>query len=163
MSRHYSDDQIQIFKNLPKRITNPKAHWSLKPSQNPLHRQRIFKAKGTMEDGLEHRFIIYLRESLRDNLSYSCGIAYHQIGAPNLTLARYNGPSHRHGNISYKTHIHRATEAAISAGMRPEHGAEETTRYTSLEGAFACLIDDFCISGVYAKPEQMNLFNGTQS
>ena len=81
-------------------------------------------------------------------------------GGPRLTLARYNGPSHQHGEIRYKPHIHRATETAILAGRKPEHAAEETTRYETLEGALACLIEDFRLSGIRANPDHPSLFNG---
>ena len=108
----------------------------------------------------ELRFLIYQRQSLQDGLSYSCGIVYLPPGGPRLTLARYNGPSHQHGEIRYKPHIHHATETAILAGRKPEHAAEETTRYESLEGALACLIEDFRLSGIRANPDHPSLFNG---
>ena len=60
-------------------------------------------------------------------------------------------------------HIHRATEAAILAGRKPERAAEETTRYETLEGALACLIEDFRLSGIRANPDHPSLFNGHQS
>ena len=57
----------------------------------------------------------------------------------------------------------RATEAAITDGKKPEHAAEETTRYQTLEGALACLIEDFSLSGIRANPDQPSLFHGHQS
>ena len=132
-------------------------------SAHSEHKQRIFKATGTTEDDRQLRFLIYQRQSLRDDPSYSCGILYLPPSGPNLTLARYNGPNHQHGDIRYKPHIHRATEAAIIAGIRPKHEAEETTRYETLEGAMACLIEDFRLSGIRATPDQPSLFNVYQS
>ena len=41
--------------------------------------------------------------------------------------------------------------------------AEETTRYETLEGALACLIEDFRLSGIRANPDHPSLFNGNQS
>ena len=41
--------------------------------------------------------------------------------------------------------------------------AEETTRYETLEGALACLIEDFRLSGIRANPDHPSLFNGHQS
>ena len=90
----------------PRKVTNPGAHWSKKPSMYPVHRQRILQATATTEDNRELRFLIYQRQSLQDGLSYSCGIVYLPPGGPRLTLARYNGPSHQHGEIRYKPHIH---------------------------------------------------------
>ena len=163
MTGTYTDDALRNLAQLPKRVTNPGARWSEKPTRHPVHRQRIFQAKGTTADGREHRFLVYQRQSLRDEPSYSCGIVYLPPGRPKLTLVRYNGPSHLHGGIRYKPHIHRATEAAILAGRRPEHEAEETTRYRTLEGALACLIEDHRLSGIRAKSDHPSLFNGHQS
>lgn len=160
MIRNYTDEELRRLRELPKRVTNPRARWSEKPKIHPVHRQRIFRANGTAKGGREHRFLVYQRQSLRDKSSYSRGIAYLQPGVPRLTLARYNGPSHQHGDIRYKPHIHRATEAAIAAGRKPEHAAEETVHYTTLEGALACLIQDFSLSGVRAEADQRSLFNG---
>ncbi|WP_419949136.1 hypothetical protein [Candidatus Palauibacter sp.] len=163
MTRSYSDDELRDLRQLPKRVTNPGARWSDKPSAHPVHKQRIFQATGTAEDRRQLRFLIYQRQSLRDEPSYSCGIVYLPPGGPRLTLARYNGPNHQHRDIRYKPHIHRATEAAILAGRKPEDEAEETTRYETLEGALACLIEDFRLSGIRAEPDHPSLFNGHQS
>ena len=65
-----------------------------------------------------------------------------------LTLARYNGPSHEHGDIVYEPHIHRTTASSIASGKKPEHEAAETNRYETLDGALACLIDDFSVVGI---------------
>lgn len=163
MVRHYTDDELRQLRELRKKVTNPGARWSEKPSRSPVHKQRTFQARGTTTDGREYRFLVYQRENLRDRLSYSCGIVYLPPGGPRLTLARYNGPSHQHGDIRYKPHIHQTTEAAISAGRKPEHAAEGTLRYNTLEGALACLIEDFSLSGVRARRDHPSLFNGYQS
>ena len=70
---------------------------------------------------------------------------------------------HRHEDIRYKPHIHRATEAAILAGKRPEHAAAATNRFSTLEGALACLIEDHKLSGIHARPDHPSLFHGHQS
>jgi len=75
-----------------------------------------------------------------------------------LTLARYNGSSHRHGEIEYACHIHRATEEAIREGRKPESHAEQTTRYHRLSGALDCLVNDFHIEGLETQPDQPELF-----
>lgn len=94
------------------------------------------------------RFAIYLRQSQHDESDFSCGIAYLPHGGSRLTLARYNGPSHTHGAISYRPHIHRATATAIATGRKPESEAEETDLHTTLDGAFTCLILDYRITGI---------------
>ena len=117
---------------MSKRVTNPGARWLEKPKVRPAHRQRSFQLIGTSDR--EDRFLIYQRQNLMDRHDFSCGIAYLPRGAPQLTLARYNGPSHEHGDISYRPHIHKASERAIAAGKKAESGAAETSRFESLEG-----------------------------
>ena len=139
---------------MPKRVTNPGARWSRKPG----HRQRNFQVTG-LEDETS-RFQIYLRQSEADVNDFSCGIAYLPIGGSRLTLARYNGPSHIHRDIRYRTHIHRATAMAIAAGRKPESEAGETDRYTTLDGAFRCLVEDFQIQGITPpEPDRQRMFH----
>jgi len=106
----------------------------------------------------ETRFSIYQRENLNDAGDFSCGIAYLPPGGPPLTLARYNGPSHEHGAISYHAHIHRATERAMATGRKPESVAEATDRFETLDGAMACLVEDFNLTGIRAQPDRPRLF-----
>ncbi len=134
---------------MPKRVVNPGARWLEKPKASPVHRQRNLEAR-SQPDASRH-FSIYQRQNINDQNDFSCGIAYLAPGSRPLTLARYNGPSHRHGDINYRTHIHRASHQAIAAGRKPESEAEETDRYTTLEGALACMIDDFNLSGINAQ------------
>ena len=131
---------------MPKRVKNPNARWTDKPG----HKQRNYEARGTTDNRVQ--FALYQRQSLHDDMDFSCGIAYIPRNGSRLTLARYNGPSHRHGDISYHAHIHRATAEAIAAGRKPESHADETDRCTTLNGAFRCLIDDFRVVGVSAPP-----------
>ena len=163
MNRTYTDEELNDLGQLPKRVTNPGARWSEKPAVHPVHRQRTFRAMGTTTDGEQLRFLIYQRQSLHDRLNYSCGITYLAPDGVRLTLARYNGSNHQHGDIRFQPHIHRATEAAITDGRKPEDEAVETTRYQTLEGALACLIQDFSLSGIRAEPDHPSLFNGHQS
>lgn len=151
----YDDQEISQLQALPKRVTNPNARWSEKPKVRPSHRQRNYKVTG--QDS-EPRFSIYLRQNLNDPNDYSCGILYIPRSSPSLTLARYNGSSHPHGTISYRPHIHRATEKAILAGRKPESEAEETNRYRTLCGALACLVEDFNVSGLQTQHDQPRMF-----
>ena len=150
MNRLYTDEELIALRQMPKQVATPRARWVEKPG----HRQRNFAVVG---DG-EARFSVYQRQNLRDEHDFSCGIAFLPLGGQRLTLARYNGPSHRHGDIAYRPHIHRATERAIVAGRKPESEAAETDRFRTLEGALACLIDDFGLSGVSAMPDEGRLF-----
>ena len=153
--RPYTKVELEGFRALPKRVINPGARWSDKPKVRPVHRQRNFQAVGQQDKVV--RFLIYQRRNLADENDFSCGIIYLLHGDPSLTLARYNGPGHVHGAIAYRPHIHRATEEAITAGWKPEREAEETDRYETLEGALACLIEDFSLNGITAQHDQPRL------
>ena len=153
--RHYGDEELDELQALPKRVTNPGARWSDKPKLRPGHSQRIFQAVG--EDDDESRFSIYQRQNLADASDFSCGITYLPRGSSPLTLARYNGPGHEHGEVGYHPHVHRATEKAIAVGRKPESEAEATNRFETLEGALACLIEDFNLRGVNATPDMPRL------
>ncbi len=133
--RAYTDKELTGLAAMPKQVTNPGARWSDKPKSRPAHSQRTFQAVGQQDQ--EVCFSVYQRQNLADASDFSCGISYHPPGAPSLILARYKGPSHEHGDITYRPHIHRASETAIAAGRKPESGAQETNRFVTLEGALA--------------------------
>lgn len=104
---------------MPKRIINRRARWKRKPAASPVYGQRTFSAQGTEDQELE--FEIYQREHLRDRTHFSAGILVRLPDGTRLTLARYNGSSHEHGEISWRQHIHRATERAIREGRKAEY------------------------------------------
>ena len=154
----HTEEQLTELRAMPKRVTNPRAKWTQKPGGAPIYRQRSFKACGEADE--KSRFEIYQREHLEDKTDFSAGIAAILRDGSRLTLARYNGSSHEHGDIAYKPHIHRATERAMSEGRKPEYYAEATDRYRTVDGALACLFDDF---GIPRDPDkvprdQVNLF-----
>ncbi len=146
--RLYTTAELDELRSMPKQVTNPRARWLEKPKTRPAHRQRQFEARGRKNE--EARFSIYQRQNLVDDSDFSCGIAYLLPGGQRLTLSRYNGPSHEHGDIAYRPHIHCASEQAITAGRKPESEAHETDRFQTLEGALACLIEDFDLDGLDA-------------
>ena len=154
-SRLYTGEELAELWSIRKRVSNPGARWLDKPTVRPAHRQRIFHAYG--QEDQQDRFSIYMRQNLSDESDFSCGISYLPRGSQSLTLARYNGPSHEHGEIVYRTHIHRATERTIAMGKKPESEAEETDRFTTLKGALACLIEDFNLHGLRARPDAPRL------
>ena len=151
-SKLYSDEELAALRSMPKRVTNPGARWLDKPG----HRQRNFQVTGLGND--ETRYAVYQRKNTLDDNDFSCGIAYLPRGGQRLTLARYNGPSHRHGDIAFRSHIHRATARAIAAGRKPESEAEETSRFSTVDGALRCLIEDFKMQGISSpQPDQEKL------
>ena len=144
--RLYTTAELDRLRLAPKRILNPGARWSVKPQARPVHRQRNFRVAGGSDQTM--KFQIDQRQNLGDEHDFSCGIRYLPHHGEPLTFARYNGPSHEHDDIAYRPHIHRASERAIAAGKKPESEATETDRFQSLEGALACLVEDFNVYGL---------------
>ena len=153
----YTDGQLEALRKMPKRVINPRAQWTEKPTGKPAHRQRNFKLEARAV-GEVLRFQIYERQSLTEIRSFSCGIIFLPTNAPSLTLARYNGGSHRHGDIRFCPHIHLASNEAIAAGRKPDSDATRTDRFDSLVRARACLVEDFHVSGLSAI-HQLSLFS----
>ena len=58
MIRSYTDDELRELSRLPKKVTNPGARWSEKPSEHPVHKQRIFQATASTEDDRQLRFLV---------------------------------------------------------------------------------------------------------
>lgn len=113
-----TDEMIAALLVAPKKIVNPGARWADKPS----HRQVNYVVHAN--DG-EH-FTLYARQNVRVAQDFSCGLAWHAPGGETLTLVRYNGPSHTHRDplsrepLPMTCHIHRASQACIEAGRKPE-------------------------------------------
>ena len=157
--RPYTDDELDSLRTKRKKIANPGARWSEKPARAPVHQQRSFKAVGEGDE--ESRFEIYQRQSLQDDADFSCGIALVSLDGSRLTLARYNGPGHVHEDILYRPHIHCTTAKSIASGKKPEREASETNRFGTLDGALACLIDDFNVVGIPASHDHPGLPYGS--
>lgn len=151
----YTDDELATLKAMPKRVANPGARWQEKPSATPTHRQRNLQVIARAEP--DTRFAIYQRQNAAGEIDFVSDVRYCPLGGTPIVLARYNGPSHVHHDIAYRPHIHRTTEEAILAGQRPESKASETDRYTTLEGATACLLEDYNVSGMSAKRDAPRL------
>lgn len=134
-----TDDDIQALIRLPKRVTNPSVRWQEKPG----HKQRNYKV-----DGGGYSFEVYLRQGLFNPADFSCGLKFIKPDGQPLTLLRYNGGGHIHGEIVFACHIHQATQAALAAGRKAEAHAERTVCYRTLDGALACLLEDAAISGL---------------
>jgi len=147
-----TDEDFRELKRLPKSLgktlqrDTAKMHWSDKRG----HLQADCKAFHE-KDGSVMEFDIYLRQNtdLKMHDDFSCGIIYKK-----LHLARYNGSSHRHPNDKRHAHpviargichIHEISEKALKEGKKPEHYANPTKRYETVEGALRCLIADFNI------------------
>ena len=149
----FSNDELDRLRSVPKRVTNPGARKREKPGG---HRQQNFLAES--EDGSQFR--IYLRQNLNDERDFSCGLALVHKGGRPLSLIRYNGSSHRHGEIHYRCHVHRATAEALAAGGKIDRHAEETDRYSTLESALDCLIQDCGVRSLEVEHVQGDFFDG---
>ncbi len=149
-----SDGELDAMRSEPKRVTNPQARWHEKPGGN---QQKNFNLVAGHDDA--KRFRLYLRQNLDDEQDFSCGLALVQPGGKPVSLVRYNGSSHRHGDILFHCHIHRATEEANMAGKKIDSHAEATDGYKTLDGALACLIDDCGVEGILASHDTRDLFD----
>ncbi|VYU41042.1 Uncharacterised protein [Metakosakonia massiliensis] len=142
-----TDSQIEEFISEIKVVTNPRARWV---------EQRKSKRKNYDVESFDgkRKYTLYIRQNtiLPDN--FSCGLRLEIPGREPVTLVRYNGCDHPHenplegDNVSFKCHIHRATERYIDLGRKPEHFAVATDRYNNCNGALKCLVDDCKISGL---------------
>ena len=148
-----SNDNLDDLRSATKRVRNPNARWVAKPGN---HEQKNYTAES--EDGKE--FQIYMRRNLNDNKDFSCGIALKQKGRKSLSIVRYNGSSHRHGDIQFKCHIHFATAEALETGKKIDSYAVSTDKYWTVEGALACLIDDCGVQGLSAQFDEPDLLDG---
>ncbi len=148
-----SDKDLSALRVARKTVKNPNARWSEKPGR---HKQRNYDAES--ENGDQYR--IYQRQNLDDDRDFSCGLGWVQAGGKILSLVRYNGASHRHGDIEYRCHIHRATAEALSAGRKVDSHAVVTNRYWTLEGALALLIEECQVQELTAQPDVSDLFDG---
>lgn len=148
-----NDAEIDQLIKLRKQVTNPNVRWTVKPG----HRQRNFK----LEEA-DHWFELYLRQSLFDEADFSCGLKVIKPDGQSLTLLRYNGAGHAHGEIKFMCHAHTATERAIRTGKKPESHAEIATRCRTLDGALYCLVRDANIDGLpNVGPDELDLFFGS--
>jgi hypothetical protein len=101
----------------------------------------------------ESSFIIKIRVSNENPLDFSAILGF---SPPNSTklflLRRYNGKSHEHRNKLegddrfYDFHIHTATERYQREGTKEEYFAEVTDRYSTVQEALNCMIEDCNVS-----------------
>jgi len=104
-------------------------------------------------------FELYLRQNQMDIDNFSCGLSVIKPNGQRLTLLRYNGSNHSHGDITFACHIHKATEKAINEGKSPESHAKETDLYHTLVGALSHLVEDANIGGLpKLKTDEPDLF-----
>ena len=112
--------------------------------------------------------MIAVRQAVPNPLNFSV-ILMHRIPGYNtlFRLRRYNGRHGGHTNeiernkIGDECHIHTATERYQKLGADEEGFAVETTRYSDVNGAVRCLLEDCGFTPPPPDP-QGNLFAGTK-
>lgn len=134
------DAQIERLILEPKRILQS-GRWSTSLG----HKRKDYSIVSI--DGA-NQYALFVRQNLRLLSAFSCGLIWAPKSPESLTLTRYNGCEHFHGNpiegdsFGNQFHIHKATERYILLGRKAEHYAEITTRYSDLNGALLCLLTD---------------------
>lgn len=147
-----TSDKLRQLVEAQKHVTNPQA----KRRTEERYERADYQVKSA--DGLAE-FRIYVRQNLSDVEDFSCGIRWIMPSGETLTLARYNGLSHKHDDIEYECHIHKTTTEAIQQGLKPERHAERSSDYRTVEGALHCLLSDFRVTGLKTEPDQQELFS----
>jgi hypothetical protein len=148
-----TDDKITQLLACPKRVENPLA----REKQENKHLRRDFKV--VSEDN-EHRFTLFTRQSTKITDGFSAGLLWHAKSGDDVMLMRCNGSDHPHPNklerehISYKCHVHTATERYILANRKTEGYAEETQAYQTLVGALHYLVSKANIQGLKTEADK---------
>jgi len=108
------------------------------------HREQEMTIQGA--EGSE--FVVIMRESKHNPLDFSVILGYRPPES-NLVfrLQRYNGKAHEHtnkleGNTFFDFHVHQATERYQDSGFREDAYAERTDRFSDLNSAVECMIDE---------------------
>lgn len=139
----FTDEQIKELIDEKKRF---KIGWERKLNFKQQGKQKTISLE---IEGEQNQFTIILRANIIDPESFSAIFAVIPKDSTQVfRLRRYDGGSHRHANkiegtvIDHECHIHFATERYQELGNKEEDYAEQTDRFTNLEEAFRCLIED---------------------
>jgi hypothetical protein len=136
------DAEIQRLISTPKRIAEaPSKDW-----RNDLAQKRK-DFRLVSSDGAES-FRAFARQSLVWPENFSIGLEFEpKDGSDCIILIRCNGP---HGDYNraakpdhphFHCHVHLATEAAISQGLRPESAAKESDKFASVKEAMRFFLE----------------------
>jgi hypothetical protein len=108
------------------------------------HRESDLQVTGTAGSF----FRVKVRQAIANPLDFSVILTYCLPNSNRLfRLRRYNGRSHEHrnkleGNRFYDFHVHLATERYQADGSEEDKYAEVTDRYSTVDSATACLLQD---------------------
>jgi len=145
MELFLSDIEIQAFIEERKQLAATPEELFLNMKEKKGHRG--FDHIIPRTDGSS--FVIKVRISKENALDFSAILGYCPQNSTKLfLLCRYNGKSHEHKNTLeqedsfYDYHIHKATERYQREGAKEEHYAETTNRYSTVQEALNCLMND---------------------
>jgi len=152
-----TDERIYELLKEPKWVKNPKA----REVPDAKHLRRDYKVSS--ETGEE--FTVFTRQHQEMLDDFSAGLIWHPTTGDSVILMRCNGSSHRHTNhlegsefAAGNCHVHMATERYIDSGRSPEHFAQVTVSYSTLEGALHHLCKEGNIDGLDTSPELPDMF-----
>jgi len=100
----------------------------------------------------QHSFYAYFRQHNVFEENFSVGLVYKADDGSELHLLRCNGPHGDHIDIDpYNhhpyTHVHRATEKCIAAGLKPDKYAQISVEYSTFQDAIFHFIRTCNIEG----------------
>lgn len=149
-----TDEKIAELIGMPKAAVND----DVKEKRKGMHLQKNYEIIAKSDKNI--RFELFTRQNMEMAEDFSCGIRWLAPGGEDMILVRYNGSSHPHPNkiernrLEFANHIHRTTERYIEIG-KPDGFAEITDRYTTMNGAFNCLLRDCNVEGVGSLQEEL--------
>lgn len=149
MKRIFTDIEINNLINEVKSINvNDYNNLLILTRQRKQHLEKEVVIKNS--DGSS--FLIIIRKNKLNIMDFSVILGYlpHKTNSV-FRLRRYNGKSHSHTNkieknSFYDFHIHTATERYQLLGMREDHYAEPTSKYSDVNGAVSNLFNDCLIN-----------------
>ena len=146
-----TDEEIDALLKEPKKLQNIKILFNPKFTVKKGHKESALEIKCSNES----KFMIILRQNLENTIDFSVILGYVPKGQTKpFHLRRYNGKSHEHTNHFekkngveemykfYNFHIHQATLRYQQSGFSEEGYATPTDRYSDINGAIKCLIED---------------------
>lgn len=144
--KEYTQAELDDLINCPKEIIEL-ARRDLRLEGNQRRNDMRLRAEGD-----DREFRVFMRMHNEFNENFSIGLVHlPKDGSGELALLRCNGP-HGEYNANFdpehphaEFHVHRASEAAIRAGFRPEKRAERTERFASYREAFAYFLQEINI------------------
>ena len=135
--KQYTNAEIADLVGCAKRVVEP-------PRRENRADRGFLRNDFTLEStDSKRKFHVFIRINEKFPENFSIGLEYIPSDEPgSVVLLRYNGPHGEHilypHHVCY--HVHKATAAAIGAGLKPERQAEITKEYASYQEALACFL-----------------------